>query len=106
MVIILILLTLVTGSVIKYKGIFNPISVVSVWWCGWLWVCTMSFTGMFVPNLFTQFLTMTMVISFAFGAFIVNYSKDNGLVDDFKNVQIYHRYKKMFFYSFISAHAL
>ena len=64
-------LFLVLLSTLKTKRVFNPISILLVYWGGTLILSIYSLTGLFSPSLSTHFLMLVMMFSVTLGALFV-----------------------------------
>ncbi|MFO0515162.1 MAG: O-antigen polymerase [bacterium] len=60
-------------SYLKFKRLANPITFMTVWWGGWLFIANFSLTGIYIPGLRTQSLVILMLLAYTLGALV--YSK-------------------------------
>ena len=60
-------------SYLKFKRVANPITFMTVWWGGWLFIANFSLTGIYIPGWRTQSLVILMLLSYTLGALV--YSK-------------------------------
>jgi oligosaccharide repeat unit polymerase len=89
-----IILVLVTY--ISFKKLFNPLSIIILWWSGWLFISNFSFTGLFIPSGYTQFLVLLMLIGFTMGGMISYSPLRTDVITDISNKEFYSKYKKIY----------
>ena len=66
----IIVTTLLLGALValRAKSVFNPVSMMIVWWGGWLYISIFQFTGISNPSFVVQRMTLTFVLGLAMGA--------------------------------------
>ena len=94
--IVIILLSLI--SIISYRRIINPNSIVIWWWGGWYMISTLSITGIDKPSTYTGGLILIFLSGFTIGNL---FFKPNLILtyinidDNPKNTKIYLFYLKI-----------
>lgn len=68
-------------SFIKFRRIFNPISIMTTWWCGWLIISLSSFTGLYVPKEKTQGLVCLMILGYNIGCLLCKFNSSRRRAD-------------------------
>ncbi|OGD18261.1 MAG: hypothetical protein A2W03_14060 [Candidatus Aminicenantes bacterium RBG_16_63_16] len=58
----------VLSSAVKFRRALNPVSLVIIWWCLWLWVANFSLTGLFIPGARTQVMVLVLVSAVFLGS--------------------------------------
>lgn len=85
-------------SYLKFKRLANPITFMTIWWGGWLFIANLSLTGIYIPGVHTQSLIILMLLAYTLGALIVvktnNKYKKNILFD--KSISININFHKQF----------
>jgi hypothetical protein len=49
------------ASFAKFRRLMNPIALLVLWWCLWLFVANFSPTGLSIPGIRTQILVLVML---------------------------------------------
>lgn len=63
-------------SKLLFNFYVNPVSVMFIWWGGWLTVSNLNENfGLFIPTPYTQFLILTFLLSYLIGASFATYNK-------------------------------
>jgi oligosaccharide repeat unit polymerase len=101
MMIIAVMVLFTTASIVKYKTIINPVAMVSVWWCGLLWISTLSLTGLNVPSVYTQVSVIILVASYSLGAIVFKSHKVLPLRSSHTEYKIIKRYYVLFKYGLL-----
>ena len=72
---------MILSSALKFKRLFNPVSIIVLWWCFWLWLANFSLTGFFVPGGKTQLMILIMLAAVFLGSKLAfGKDRDPGLV--------------------------
>jgi len=81
----------------KFRRWANPVSVLVLWWCLWLFVANFSPTGVYVPSPRTQILVLVMLYSLVLGSFFAvgTLKGETGSVPDY-NRRLRKRWRAVF----------
>ena len=84
-------------GVAKFRRWANPVSVLVLWWCLWLFVGNFSPTGVYVPSPKTQILVLVMLYSLVLGSFFAvgTLKGETGSVPDY-NRRLRNRWRAVF----------
>jgi oligosaccharide repeat unit polymerase len=92
----ILVLIFLSVSIVKYKEIVNPISIVSGWWGLCLWLSNMSLTGIYIPGFTTQFFVISMLVGFTSGALLASRRKFNKFQSERLSAKVVQKYEKFF----------
>jgi oligosaccharide repeat unit polymerase len=92
---------LILSSAFKFKRALNPVSILTLWWTFWLWLCNFSMTGLFVPSGRTQIMVLVMLAAVSVGSLLAFAKERDPEATALANGRFTHNGRRLFWLNII-----